>query len=309
MNWGCLTRWQRHARLDDQENNPLKSSPLTKEFAMAKLSKNTLRASAMSPKDYFSMLVQKPYIHVDFPLNRSELEDAIASFFQFLEQPSDTKEHIDFKVAPRHRRGDIGYRRRDPEGDIYNDAKEFFHFHPAIFQKYEDFLSNNPLVNQFMMKAQRVWESAYGVVSNILQSFDSPFPGTSSKVFATDEPHVMLRFLRYDWQQSGEYLAKPHFDSGSFTLAIAESGPGLRIGRSPLDLEIIEHRENQAVFMLSSNFRKIIDTEILSAGWHDVVQLDDSKIGKPFARWAIVAFFEGIDVEALPRTETHKWHH
>jgi hypothetical protein len=51
-----------------------------------------------------------------------------------------------------------------------------------------------------------------------------------------------------------------------------------------------------------------MDTAELSAGWHDVIQLNETLIGKPFARWAIVAFIEGHDVEALPRSETHKWY-
>lgn len=46
----------------------------------------------------------------------------------------------------------------------------------------------------------------------------------------------------------------------------------------------------------------------LSAGWHEVIQLDETRIGKPFARWAIVAFVEAHGVEALPRAETHKWY-
>lgn len=258
--------------------------------------------------DYFSLLVQKPYFHVEFPINRSELEDAVSSFLHFLSLPDDIKSHIDVKIAPRHRRGDIGFRRRDPESDIYNDAKEFFHYHPIVLTQYKDFLLKNSVVNDFITKAHRIWESAYAVVFDIIKSFDARFPGTADKVFATQEPHVMLRFLRYDWQKSGAYLAKPHFDSGSFTLAIAESGPGLRIGRTPHDLELVEHRPQHAVFMMSSNFKKLIDTDEITPGWHDVVQLDDTKIGKPFARWAVVAFIEGIGVEALARKDTHKWY-
>ena len=53
---------------------------------------------------------------------------------------------------------------------------------------------------------------------------------------------------------------------------------------------------------------KVMQTEELQAGWHDVIQLDETYIGKPFARWAVVAFIEAHGVEALPRTETHKWY-
>lgn len=36
--------------------------------------------------------------------------------------------------------------------------------------------------------------------------------------------------------------------------------------------------------------------------------MSETQIGKPFARWAVVAFIEAQGVEALPRTETHKWY-
>lgn len=121
-------------------------------------------------------------------------------------------------------------------------------------------------------------------------------------------PHLLLRFLKYDWQSSGKYLAKPHFDAGSFTLAIAESSPGLRIGSCPENLKQVNHKAGNAIFMLASNFQKIMDTQELSAGWHDVIQTDQTLIGKPYARWAIVAFIEGHGIEALSRSETHKWY-
>jgi hypothetical protein len=65
---------------------------------------------------------------------------------------------------------------------------------------------------------------------------------------------------------------------------------------------------NQAIFMLSSNFKKVMDTDKFKPGWHDVIQLDKTLIGQPFARYAIVAFIEADGVDALSRDETHKWY-
>ena len=58
--------------------------------------------------------------------------------------------------------------------------------------------------------------------------------------------------------------------------------------------------------MISSNFKKILNDSRFLPGWHDVIQLDERLISKPFSRWAIVAFVEADGVEALPRSETHK---
>ena len=160
----------------------------------------------------------------------------------------------------------------------------------------------------FVFKAKPIWDLVYKTVQSILCSFEKEYPGIVDRVFATEHPHILLRFLKYEWQESGKYLAKPHFDAGSCTLAIAESCAGLRIGSCPEDLKLIEHHDQHAIFMLSSNFKQLLDAHDLKAGWHDVVQLDKSCIGKPFARWAIVAFIDAHGVKAMPRTETHKWY-
>lgn len=255
-----------------------------------------------------SQLKQKPYIEVPFPIPKEQLEDAIAAFFDYLALPDDIKTHIDFRLHPKHRRGDVGFRHRDPEDGPYNDSKDFFHYHPAIFERYADFIAMHPVVERFLTLACPIWEAVYNVCEQQLLLLDQLFPGAHQKIFGTESLHLCLRFLKYNWSESSKYLAKPHFDAGSFTLAITESCPGLRIGRGPEDLTLVDHKEGSAIFMVSSNFQKIVETDEISAGWHDVIQLDETQIGKPFARWAIVAFLDAFDVEALPRSETHKWY-
>ena len=253
-------------------------------------------------------LAEKSYATVPFPIERPTIESAVEAFFKFLEEPDSVKEHIQFSISPLHRRGDVGYVHRDASDHIYNDDKEFFHFNPALFERYGDFLDEHPVVMDFMMKAKPIWEAAYQTAKDILQTFEPDFPGICDKVFDTKDVHVQLRFLKYDWKESGEFLAKPHYDAGSFTLAIAESSPGLRIGSCPENLTPVEHQSGTAIFMLSSNYQKVMTTDKFSPGWHDVIQVDKSKIGKPYARWAVVTFIDAHGVEALSRTETHKWY-
>ncbi len=258
-------------------------------------------------EDIYKNLTKQFHTNAPFPIPPQNIFDAIQAFFDFLNEPDDIKTHIDFTIAPLHRRGDIGFKHRDPSNHVYNDSKAFFHFHPAIFEQYSDFLIANPVINDFITKAKPIWDLAYKTVKEILSTFEPEFPGIVDKVFNTKHVHLMLRFLKYDWDESGEYLAKPHFDAGSYTLAIAESCPGLRIGSCPQDLQLVTHKPGNAIFMLASNFQKIMNTTELSPGWHDVIQLDKTLIGKPYARWAIVAFIEAHDVEALSRSETHRW--
>lgn len=261
----------------------------------------------LSYKHIHQSLRDQFYVNVPFPLSEKLIYETVQAFFEFLNEPEDVKNYIDFTIAPKHRRGDVGFKRRDPTDHIYNDSKAFFHFHPAVFDKYSDFLVANPVVNDFVTKAAFIWNITYETVKEILQLFENEFPGIVDRVFNTKHVHLLLRFLKYEWDKSGEYLAKPHFDAGSCTLAIAESCPGLRIGSNPENLQLVYHQPDNAIFMLASNFKKILDTSELYPAWHDVIQLDKAVIGKPYARWAIVAFIEAANVEALPRSETHKW--
>lgn len=173
------------------------------------------------------ILYKKPYILIPFSVKKAQIEEAIASFFEFLKLPENIKQHIDLKISPLHRRGDIGFKHRNPEDDIYNDSKDFFHYHPIIEKHYSEFIKKHETLRIFLKNAVLLWDIVYYTIKDILANFEKDYPNTLSKIFDTDTPHILLRFLKYDYSVSGQYLAKPHFDSGSFTIAIAESSPGL----------------------------------------------------------------------------------
>lgn len=121
------------------------------------------------------------YANIPFPIPRSTIEDAVQAFFKFLDEPDSVKTQIEFSIAPQHRRGDIGYKHRDEKEGLYNDNKDFFHYHPSIFEKYPRFLANNSVVNDFMLKAKPIWDLAYRQLKGIFVRLDADFPGTSNK--------------------------------------------------------------------------------------------------------------------------------
>ena len=134
-----------------------------------------------------------------------------------------------------------------------------------------------------MEKASPIWQAARDCATDILKELSHLYPGLMDRFFTEEEPHVLLRFIRYHWQESHENLAKPHYDAGSCTLAIAESEKGLRIGADQDTLKLIEHAPGEALFFLSSNFQRLVADATLKPAWHDVVQLDKTIIGKPYA--------------------------
>lgn len=259
--------------------------------------------------DLLQSLKTQYYAPVPFALPRHQIEEAVQAFFAFLNEPDEVKSHMNFFFAPKHRRGDAGFYHREPGDHIYNDSKDFFHYHPDMYTKFPEFIKSQPVVKDFLDKAKPIWEQVYKTVDSILREIQHHVPGAHSKVFeGTGNMHISLRFLKYEWATSEKYLAKPHFDAGSFTLAVAESTPGLRIGSGPENLKLVEHQDGTALFMVSSNFQTVMESDALQPAWHDVIQLDETAIGLPYARWAVVAFIEAQDVEALPRTETHKFY-
>lgn len=253
-------------------------------------------------------LKQNTYAVVPFPLSQEQTDKAITSFLNFLKLSPEVRSTIDFKLNPHHRRGDIGYKIRKEEDHIYNDEKEFFHFHPEIFNRYAPFIASHPAVADFLQQAHQIWQLVEKTIRGILDELEADYPGCTQRVFHKEDAVIILRFLRYAWQESGKYLAKPHYDAGAFSLAIAEDCQGLRIGRTAEQLTLIHHQPAQAVFFLSSNYQKVFgDNTDFAPGWHDVIQVNKQLMGKPFSRWAIVAFVEPYGVDAPSREETHKW--
>lgn len=233
------------------------------------------------------------YAQLGFPYSHEYISQTVDLFLKFLNLPNEAKNHIDFKISPHHPKGELGYRKREASGDVYKDDKEFFHFHPLLFKPYKDFIAQNPVLYDFLSRANKLWQAVFEITVKIIEHFEESYPGCYTKIFNQEPPHIILRFLKYNWQSSGEYLAKPHYDSGSFTLALAESSPGLRIGSMPDNLKLVTHGDNQGIFFVSSNYRKIIDSENLTPAWHDVIQLNKSQVGQSFSRWAVVAFIDG----------------
>lgn len=80
----------------------------------------------LDKKYLYNSLKKQYYAHVPFLMEDKVYEEAIKAFFKFLDAPDNIKNHIDFKITDVHRRGDVGFKHRDPA----NDSKDFFTFIP-----------------------------------------------------------------------------------------------------------------------------------------------------------------------------------
>ena len=128
-------------------------------------------------------LYEKPYINIPFPVSRKEIEEAMESFFDFLDLPEEIKSHIDLDISPLHRRGDLGFAHKDSKAGIY-DSKDYFHYHPTIDDTYLDFIGNNHEVKEFIVNAHTIWDAIYSVTKDVLLSLEKNNTGILEKIFS-----------------------------------------------------------------------------------------------------------------------------
>lgn len=250
-----------------------------------------------SSKTLISTLKKQQYVTVPIDIKREEFEGVVEAFYAFLELPENLRKTILYKIDKNHRRGDMGYIRKNrKKGD--GDSKIFFHYHPVLDAEYRELMEEYPCIKDFFKKARAIWQKSHDRLKDILKSLEGDFPGVTASVFdvAPDQHvHITLRLLRYDVPRSEGKLARSHFDVGCCTLALAESGPGLRIGSKEETLSPIKHKDETAVFFFSKNIDSMLGKGSgLLPGWHDVIQMEKRLSGIPQQRWSIVVFVDAL---------------
>jgi len=262
----------------------------------------------MEYETILSDIKKRNFAEVPFKMTSVELTEAAEAYIDFLTLPLETKKLFHFKVDPGSKRTDVGYRRRHEE--IGNaDNKEFFHYHELAKTRFKDLVKlTGPKAEKFFNYAENVFRAASSALSDILRVIDEKVPGVHDKLFLSETfPSFYLRFLKYDVRGSGNFLATGHYDTGGMTLAIAESAPGLRIGKNDLDIKEVPPRQSgTALFMPALRFIEI-DPALceFTPAWHDVIQKSADVYSNGVARWAIVFFADPSSINRLSSKEAH----
>ena len=233
------------------------------------------------------------------------LKDAAQSFFAFLDLSEDRKAAISRSLPNEAHRIDIGYMRRRADNDPDAEEKMYFHYHPEVDEVFaQEILAAGEPAQKFLSYAKHVWDTTIEIAKDAIAEFDTAWPGTQQRFFPPDKtPHLVIRFLAYHVKGEGNFLARAHYDRGTFTIALGESAPGLRIG-TPQKLVEVEHKEGHVVVMPGTNFGTDIAPEVEPA-WHDVVQSKAAQLNTDTARWAIVGFFDIANSSYVPISLTH----
>lgn len=252
-------------------------------------------------------LERQNFVEIPFPLSKEELDKAAQYFLEFLALPQDLKDKFTVMADPSDRGSDAGYVRRKKEKGY--DHKEFFNYRKitekllgAVIKENAD----NPKVKKFLESSRKIYTEATKVLEEIIKVIDGRLPGLYKKVFLQNPDRwLCLRFVKYDPVKIGEPLAKTHYDAGSCTLAIAESAPGLRIGKDSETLQEAVRHGNTALFFPAYTFPSDTNSSKFFPGWHDVIQKSGAQFNKNVARWAIVFFANTQPTSAVPFIDTH----
>lgn len=264
-------------------------------------------------KDLFASLVselsEKYYAEIPCSLSRAKLEEAAERFFDYLTLSQEEKDALHFYDRPENRQG-IGYVRKAGEEDEVGrtDFKEYFHYHPKLLKQFEGSpLLQNPKTVAYLTAAEKVHAEAFRLSKKIFKIISVEFPGFYERFFPRTQQYVeyaALRFLKYEPSREGNFLARAHYDRGCTTLALAESAPGLRIGKDETTLTPVEHKDGIALFMPAYQLPEITDMRFRPA-WHDVVQASENVYRENAARWAIVYFSDAEGATVPTKEQAH----
>ena len=237
---------------------------------------------------------EKNFVELPFPISHSEFSKAADCFFEFLSLSYEAKQKFLLYIDPTDQESMVGYMKRQHKNGDY-DEKEYFHYNryaEVEFAKLAE--ETGPKASEFFKCARYIYGSAEFIIGRVIKAFDAEFPGMYEKFFPLNAfPHFYLRFLKYNVMGEGNFLAGAHYDQGACTLALAESAPGLRIGRNEATLKDVEHKDGTVIFMPGLQFH-LFTSEEFTPAWHDVVQKSEHTLNKEVARWAIVFFADPV---------------
>lgn len=251
---------------------------------------------------------QKHYADLPFSIRDDHLNQAAQEYAGFLELPQVVKNQFKGLLIPGEPKSSIGYELKSrKQGN--KDDKEFFHYNPNLEEQLPELTSSRePKIKYFLDAARHVYSGMKKSALELACALETVSPGTINKFFPPGQPeHFYLRFLAYKPVDDGKKLANGHYDQSPWTLAMAESKPGLRIGTQENPQPVIR-KANHAKLFCGPNAKHTIPQELyqdFKPGFHDVVEADKEEFRPGIPRWAIVAFLWPHGMKYMPYEEAH----
>ena len=281
--------------------------------------------------------IARRFADIPVPIDDNQYRDAANAFVRFLELPLERKLEFSTFIDPSQPKTHSGYEIKSKAPLVVGqkelgrnkDDKEFFHYNRHCERDLAHIINvPDRRVTDFFDAARPIYAAVEAAWRDIARAFDTEVPGFYSAAFPDGSlPTIYLRFLAYrpdtktGTNEKGSYLANAHYDQAAWTLALAESKPGLRIGRGPTEEQLacetrpkgtyfnsVAHKPQNAFFFASAARGQQIPQTLCDAfplGYHDVLQEDTSNAAQNVPRWAIVAFLWPVGGKFTPYDQAH----
>ncbi len=272
-------------------------------------------------------LSQRRFAEVGFEATQQELDLSLGAYDGFLSLPMDYKIAGDY-IINQSTTGKFGYFRR-VEGSEMNgrraaaDTKHIYHFGTNTRQAFEAYGWNRlpSEVREFCDRVEPVYWLGVACLKRTLDSIyeDLTFAQKHTNPQLTPaflDPlqllNVHLRLLAYELPKDpNEPVAKGHFDRSVFTLALAETEPGLEIGANTdgSDLVPVSHSEGKAKFFAGKGWsympKEYQDAySFIRPGYHRVNNPNlERTSASPIVRRALVMFANSLHFNTDPSIE------
>ncbi len=237
---------------------------------------------------------------------QEQIERAINAFFHFMELPEETRKRFSFKLGDDSGDMEVGYHTRS-RANGNPDNRGYFQYSVVGDEEFRKTGSDCPELIAFLDAAKVVYDATVPTMREVVHVIDEAHPGIEQKIFDPGPGRILripLRFLGYPTTEPGDFLASGHYDKGATTIAIAESAPGLRIGKLPETVKDVVHEVGYGLFFPGIQLAHFTN-ETFAPSWHDVAQKDQDAYKPGFARWAVVLFCGAWDGKPTTWADRH----
>jgi hypothetical protein len=246
-----------------------------------------------------ALRAEELYSPITLELGKQDITEAMKLYRDFIDLPHHIKSQLHHVDEARPRTGMSGYMHKGenaPGGSKKQDNKHAFHYAQSLEQLSLRELDLPPEAMNFLSAAEEIYysldESVREHLAQLAEMEGIPWLVGLHHPTTNGERSHHLRFLAYE-DPKGSNLADSHYDKSTFTVAVAESHNGLRIGNNDHDLQLLERGSFDPILFQGYGWHQLKDMfdihSDLKPGWHDVIDTGE-RVDSGVTRWALIYF-------------------
>ncbi|MES2224453.1 MAG: 2OG-Fe(II) oxygenase family protein [Patescibacteria group bacterium] len=174
------------------------------------------------------------------------------------------------------------------------DHKFFFHFKSMerimhTMSGKQSYANQRDKWDKFLMGLEMIHARLCQDLLQVISAFDGLYPGHDMLEKIKQRNYQTRGIIRLLYYKPGHAVtAKPHYDQSLLTAHVAESRPGLIVGKENHEAGIVYVPDNRNMLVFPGIKADIATDNVMQAMYH-VAVADETKIDE--GRWAIIFFY------------------